>query len=136
MAIERAPEPAQKPRRMKVVIATVRHDPQDDRIYFKQALSLAKRLEVVLIAPDIDLDVFRAQAEAVAAKGVDFIIFYSGHDRALLASAILRGGGTSRLGRLTDSSALAGLPVQLIDTSTAEGTDGLGHFALATSPAA
>lgn len=52
MAIERAPEPAQKPRRMKVVIATVRHDPQDDRIYFKQALSLAKRLEVVLIAPE------------------------------------------------------------------------------------
>ena len=45
MAIERAPEPAQKPRRMKVVIATVRHDPQDDRIYFKQALSLAKQIE-------------------------------------------------------------------------------------------
>ena len=90
---------------------------------------------VVLIAPDIDVDVFRAQAEVIAAKGVHFLIFFSSQDRALLASAILRGGGTQRLGRLTDKSALAGLPVELIDTSTAEGTDGLGHFALATSPA-
>lgn len=90
---------------------------------------------VVLVAPDVDLDVFREQAAAVAAKGVEFFIFFSTHDRALLASAILRGGGTERLGRLTDPARLAGLPVTLIDTSTAEGTDGLGHFGLATSPA-
>jgi glycosyltransferase involved in cell wall biosynthesis len=37
---------------MKVAIVTTRHGPQDDRIYFKQALSLAKRMDVVLIAPD------------------------------------------------------------------------------------
>lgn len=90
---------------------------------------------VVLIAPDVDVDVFRVQAAPVAARGVEFLIFYSSRDRALLASAILRGGGTYRLGRLNDANALAGLPVKLIDTSTAEGADSLGHFALATSPA-
>ncbi len=90
---------------------------------------------VVLISPDIDIDVFRAQAAPIAALGVQFVIFYSSRDRALLASAILRGGGSDRLGRIHDPETLAGLPVMLIDTSTAEGTDGLGHFALATSPA-
>jgi esterase/lipase superfamily enzyme len=90
---------------------------------------------VVLIAPDVDVDVFRAQAIPIAAQDVQFYIFYSTHDRALLASAILRGGGSQRLGRLTDPAMLEGLPVELIDTSTAQGTDKLGHFALATSPA-
>lgn len=37
---------------MKVALVTTRHGTQDDRIYFKQALSLAKRLDVVMIAPD------------------------------------------------------------------------------------
>ena len=37
---------------MKVAIVTTRHGAQDDRIYFKQALSLAKRFDVTLIAPD------------------------------------------------------------------------------------
>jgi esterase/lipase superfamily enzyme len=90
---------------------------------------------VVLIAPDVDVDVFRAQAIPIAAKDVWFYIFYSTQDRALLASAILRGGGSQRLGRLTDPAMLEGLPVELIDTSTAEGADKLGHFAVATSPA-
>lgn len=90
---------------------------------------------VVLISPDIDIDVFRAQAAPIAARGVEFIIFYSSRDRALLASAILRGSGSDRLGRIHDPEVLAGLPVLLVDTSTAEGTDRLGHFALATSPA-
>ena len=90
---------------------------------------------VVLMAPDVDVDVFRAQVAPIAAKDVKFVIFYSTHDRALLASAILRGGGSQRLGRLTDRAMLEGLPVELIDTSAAEGADKLGHFAVATSPA-
>ena len=90
---------------------------------------------VGLISPDIDIDVFRAQAAPIAARGVEFFIFYSSRDRALLASAILRGGGTDRLGRIHDAAALEGLPVSLIDTSMAENADRLGHFAVATSPA-
>lgn len=37
---------------MKVAIVTTRHGAQDDRIYHKQALSLAKRMDVTMIAPD------------------------------------------------------------------------------------
>ena len=37
---------------MKVAIVTTRHGAQDDRIYYKQALSLAQRMDVVMIAPD------------------------------------------------------------------------------------
>jgi glycosyltransferase involved in cell wall biosynthesis len=37
---------------MKVAIVTTRHGAQDDRIYYKQALSLAKRMDVTMIAPD------------------------------------------------------------------------------------
>ncbi len=37
---------------MKVAVVTTRHGAQDDRIYFKQALSLAKRMGVAVIAPD------------------------------------------------------------------------------------
>jgi len=39
-------------KRQKVAIITTRHGAQDDRIYFKEALSLAKKLDVVMIAPD------------------------------------------------------------------------------------
>ncbi|MDY0149075.1 MAG: glycosyltransferase family 4 protein [Kiritimatiellia bacterium] len=52
MAHKRTVEATRFPERMKVAIVTVRHDPQDDRIYFKEALSLARRMEVVLIGPD------------------------------------------------------------------------------------
>ena len=37
---------------MKVAIVTTRHGAQDDRIYYKQALSLARRMDVTMIAPD------------------------------------------------------------------------------------
>ncbi len=37
---------------MRAALVTTRHAAQDDRIYYKQALSLAKRMEVVMIAPD------------------------------------------------------------------------------------
>jgi glycosyltransferase involved in cell wall biosynthesis len=37
---------------MKVAIVTTRHGAQDDRIYYKEALSLAKRMDVTMIAPD------------------------------------------------------------------------------------
>lgn len=37
---------------MKVAIVTTRHGAQDDRIYYKEALSLAKRMDVIMIAPD------------------------------------------------------------------------------------
>jgi len=37
---------------MNVVVVTTRHGAQDDRIYHKEALSLAKIMDVVMVAPD------------------------------------------------------------------------------------
>lgn len=89
---------------------------------------------VVLMAPDLDIDVFRGQAAPLAARGVPIYVFYSSRDRALRVSSILR-GSSQRLGSINDAALVADLPVTLIDTSTHnDGEDALGHFAVATSP--
>ena len=95
----------------------------------------AKLQAVVLMAPDIDIDVFRGQAAPLAARDLPIYIFFSSRDRALRASSILR-GESQRLGSIRDLARLDGLPVTLIDTTGVnDGEDALGHFAVATSPA-
>jgi esterase/lipase superfamily enzyme len=95
----------------------------------------AKIMTVILMAPDIDVGVFRRQARALADKDVSIYIFTSTRDRALRVSAVLRGSG-NRLGALADTSQLEGLPVTIIDLSGIEGnSDALNHFKVATSPA-
>ncbi len=86
------------------------------------------------MAPDIDVGVFRRQAQALHDEDVDFYIFTSTRDRALRLSAALR-GTSARLGSLTDESALPGLPVTIIDLTEVSGNeDSLNHFKVATSP--
>ncbi len=94
---------------------------------------LLDRIEaVVLISPDIDVDVFRAQARRVGPLANPIIIFTSRKDRALALSAGLT-GQADRLGNVTDVRELADLNVMLLDT-TAFST-GVGHFNVANSPA-
>lgn len=94
---------------------------------------LLNRIEsVVLISPDIDVDVFRAQARRVGPLANPIIIFTSRKDRALALSAGLT-GEADRLGNLTDVAALGDLDVTLLDT-TAFST-GVGHFNVGNSPA-
>jgi esterase/lipase superfamily enzyme len=89
---------------------------------------------VVLMAPDIDVGVFRRQASALAEQDVSIYVFTSARDRALRFSAALRGSG-DRLGALADTSQLPGLPVTIIDlTDVAGNEDPLNHFKVATSP--
>ena len=89
---------------------------------------------VVLIAPDIDIAVFRRQARALEGHGVSIYVFSSSRDRALRVSAALRGTG-ERLGSISDVAAISDLPVTVIDLSdVASGDDALGHFKVATSP--
>jgi len=87
---------------------------------------------VVLISPDIDIDVFRAQARRVGPLANPIIIFTSRKDRALALSAGLT-GEADRLGNLTDVAELGDLDVTLLDT-TAFST-GAGHFNVGNSPA-
>lgn len=86
---------------------------------------------VVLISPDLDLDLFRTQADRIGQLPQPFVIFTSQRDRALALSARLT-GQRQRLGNLGDPAPLADYAVTLLDVSAF--SRGLGHFAPATSP--
>jgi len=88
---------------------------------------------VILISPDIDVDVFLRQAERIGPLPQPFVVFTSSKDRALRLSARLS-GKHERLGNVQDPSKLAGLELALLDiTGFSEGPT--GHFTAATSSA-
>lgn len=86
---------------------------------------------VVLMSPDLDVDVFRAQAKRIGNLPQPFVIFTSERDRALNLAARLS-GETVRLGNLKDASRVADLEVTLIEVGAY--SSGLGHFTAGTSP--
>ncbi|QFQ87949.1 alpha/beta fold hydrolase [Paracoccus kondratievae] len=87
---------------------------------------------VVLLSPDINVDLFRMQAKAIGRLPQPFVIFTSGRDRALSLSALISAEEV-RLGSLTDAAPVADLPVTLVDVGAFSTGD--GHFNVATSPA-
>jgi esterase/lipase superfamily enzyme len=95
---------------------------------------LRRTSTVILIAPDIDVEVFRRQMGELARHDVSVYVFSSSRDRALLVSARLR-GQPERLGSLSDAATVADLPVTVIDLSdVVTQNDSLNHFKVATSP--
>jgi esterase/lipase superfamily enzyme len=96
----------------------------------------AKLQAIVLMAPDLDVDVFRMQVAAMAARDVPIYVFVSDRDRALRLSGLLR-GQEDRLGSIRDRGRLAGLSsVVVVDVTDVQGAgDPLNHFPVATSPA-
>jgi esterase/lipase superfamily enzyme len=93
----------------------------------------AKIGAVMLISPDIDIDVFRKQARPVVERGVPVFVIVSTRDRALLISAMLR-GERDRLGSISSTDELGDIDVTVIDISNMDAGGGMGHFALARSP--
>lgn len=89
---------------------------------------------VVLISPDIDIDVFKAQASRINPLPKPFVIFVSNRDRALSISAKLT-GRTERLGSLSDISTLNDLNIIVVNTSNFDDGDATNHLTPATSPA-
>lgn len=87
---------------------------------------------VILISPDLDVDLFRAQAHRIGPLPQPFVIFTSRKDRALALAARLS-GETARLGNVTDLALLSGLNVTLVDVTSY--STGVGHFTPGTSPA-
>ena len=86
---------------------------------------------VVLMSPDIDVDVFRSQVQAVGTLPQPILVFSSQRDRALsLSSLIAR--EPNRLGNLADVGRVADLDVVLLDV-TAFST-GVGHLTPGSSP--
>lgn len=87
---------------------------------------------VILISPDIDVELFRMQARAMGDLPQPFLIVGSDRDKMLGLSARLT-GQTERLGSLSDVSRVADLKVTFMDVS--EFSQGAGHFTLGDSPA-
>jgi len=87
---------------------------------------------VILISPDVDVDVFRSQVSAIGELPQPFLIFGSDRDRLLGLSARLT-GQRERLGSLSDVSRVADLKVTFMDVG--EFASGAGHFTLGDSPA-
>ena len=93
-----------------------------------------KLAAVVLMAPDMDIDLFRQQALDLAPMDVPIYVFVSSRDRALQFSSLLR-GRRERLGSLTDGARLSDLNVAVIDLSHVDSRgDPLQHFKVASSP--
>ena len=87
---------------------------------------------VILISPDLDLDVFRSQARDMGKLPQPFVIFGSTQDRVLGLSAKIAGSG-QRLGNMENVAAIADLDVLYMDTAAYN--TGNGHQNLGDNPA-
>lgn len=87
---------------------------------------------VILISPDLDVDLFRAQAHAMGKLPQPFLIFGSTRDTILNISSRIA-GAPDRLGNLTDLRPISDLEVTYYDTAAYN--QGAGHNNLGTSPA-
>lgn len=94
--------------------------------------ALSRIKGVILMSPDIDVDIFHEQAARIGKLPQPFIIFTSKKDRALALSARLT-GQRDKLGNLDDPSELGDLKVTLVDTTAF--SIGSGHFNVGNSPA-
>ncbi len=91
---------------------------------------------VILLSPDIDVDVFRSQAMRIDPMPANFIIFTSQRDRALRISSRIT-GRPERLGSIGVADDVADFNVTLVDVSEFRGGagDGFNHLTPASSPA-
>lgn len=88
---------------------------------------------VLLLSPDLDIDVFHEQAAAIGKLPQPFIIFTSRKDKALALSARLTGQRRDRLGNIRDVAEVGDLEVTVVDVAAFNKGD--GHMNVATSPA-
>lgn len=87
---------------------------------------------VVLISPDLDVDVFRSLAIEIGDLPDPFLVFGSRRDRVLGLSAQISGSG-QRLGNLKDLTKIEDLDVIYLDTAAYN--VGTGHLNLGENPA-
>lgn len=87
---------------------------------------------VVLMSPDLDIDLFEAQARAIGTLPQPFVIFVSRRDPVLALSARLT-NQPNRLGNMADIDAVSGLPVTVVDLSDAPDA-GFSHNVALSSP--
>ncbi|MFO0514065.1 MAG: alpha/beta hydrolase [Rhodobacterales bacterium] len=86
---------------------------------------------VVLLSPDIDVEVFKSQASTFGELPQPFLILSSRKDRALRLSSFIT-GQPNRLGNISDIGQVSDLEVRVIDIAAY--STGSGHFTIGDSP--
>jgi esterase/lipase superfamily enzyme len=81
---------------------------------------------IVLAAPDIDMDVFKAQLRRFGKPQKPFYVVLSQDDRALFLSRTIAGGVT-RVGDSSDTAELTALGATVIDLTDVKATDATNH---------
>ncbi|MEM8880330.1 MAG: alpha/beta fold hydrolase [Pseudomonadota bacterium] len=94
---------------------------------------LSRISPLVLASPDIDVDVFRLQHDAIEPRPDPFIVMVSQRDNALRVSHTIR-GGHPRVGEGQDIQALQEGGITVVDLSTLDDDGGIGHTTFASSP--
>jgi esterase/lipase superfamily enzyme len=89
---------------------------------------------VVLLSPDMDVDLFRIEGERMGGLPQPFVIYGAPHDMALGAVARVLAADKPRLGALPDPDALANLNLLYVDVSNIPQHPQPGHLPVATAP--
>ena len=89
---------------------------------------------IILISPDLDIDVFNTQLATIKVLPKDFAIFVSEKDQALQISSFLA-GDNHRVGNNIDETKIKREGIQVVDVSEFGGGDDLNHMTAVTSPA-
>lgn len=106
------------------------------QISFKDSLNIATEIDaLVLMAPDIDGELFRDQATSIGQLPDPFILMVAEQDRALRISSLLT-GLRPRLGSQTDRAVVGDLPISVVDVSSLSTGAEFDHKIATTSPAA
>ena len=95
--------------------------------------AFGKLYAVVLLSPDVDVDLFRSSVRPLARLDLPWFVFVSSRDRALRMSSFVR-GQRDRLGSIADVAEVGDLDITVIDVSGVDSADPLGHETVATSP--
>jgi esterase/lipase superfamily enzyme len=91
---------------------------------------------VVMISPDLDIELFRTQMKSLSHIPQPFVVFVSRQDSILNLSSRLRGRGEEkRLGNIENNDQIADLPVDVIDTTAFSKDAASPHFVIGSSPA-
>ena len=98
----------------------------------------AKITDIILASPDLDVDVFAKQMQAMGEKRPKFTLFVSRDDRALTVSRRIS-GNIDRLGQIDPTaepyrSQLERAGITVLDLTALKGGDKLNHGKFAESP--
>ncbi len=81
---------------------------------------------IILAAPDIDIDVFKSQLKRVGKPDKPYVVIVSRDDKALRLSKVIA-GGKPRVGAYSEDEELAQLGAIVVDVTDLESLDGTNH---------